>query len=220
MAPEPTHRVQVSSSSRCEMIAITTVCVQDTHPRRMYFGVPGRCTAERLPPQPLNRQPPSGGAIKPRPNHCEIPTFLTQSPLLQCLIHCHSTLTMPSTSLRSLSANTTPPPAHARLEDPYPTNLRIARNKVSVPLSLKERIFGAKPRISKKQDFVAVYGSSSQSYAHNLIALEDAQTRPAIRLRSVQHLTPDLLMTDFPGVKLLDLREAGARAGVKYRSVM
>ncbi|KAH8101301.1 hypothetical protein BXZ70DRAFT_1064358 [Cristinia sonorae] len=166
--------------------------------------------------------------LAPKPPPRSTSPYLQPKPILDfgshmlgvSLIPCSMAATFEDINPRSLPANTTPPPAHARLEDPYPTNLRIARNKVSVPLSLKERIFGAKPRISKKQDFVAVYGSSSQSYAHNLIALEDAQTRPAIRLRSVQHLTPDLLMTDFPGVKLLDLREAGARAGVKYRSVM
>ncbi|TCD68591.1 hypothetical protein EIP91_010380 [Steccherinum ochraceum] len=110
-----------------------------------------------------------------------------------------------------------PAPTRRPLPDDATTG-RVSRVSKVQPLTWTERILGSKHQIAPKQNFIAVYGSTY--HKQTLISLEDAQSRPAIRLRSIQHLTHDLPMSDFPGVKLLSLEDAGASGDIKYRSVL
>lgn len=128
---------------------------------------------------------------------------------------------IPTTPPTVSPAAKTPPAAPARPRRALPDDAtmgRIRRAAKVQPLTFTERVFGPKHTIAPKQDFVAVWGSTY--HKQNLISLEDAQSRPAIRLRSIQHLCYDLPMTDFPGVKLLSLEDAGASKDIKYRTVL
>ncbi|THH22519.1 hypothetical protein EUX98_g8175 [Antrodiella citrinella] len=109
----------------------------------------------------------------------------------------------------SFSSPTTPAPLPSNPEPVLPPILPpvfadyLIRTK-GKSLSWKKRIFGSKLKhhICPKVQVITAYGATH--YQLNLISLDDARSRTALRLHTIQHLMPDVI-TMRPGLGPLPL---------------